>query len=425
MKRLIRLIFVALAAWVAYKYLADRDIKAAQVVDKAVEWAREVVEGVEWVERVESSFAEASEDREVEGSFGAGLPDLNIRMEDDSPVRVQSPSVPDVPDPSTAVEYPVSSKMFSGGVEYAELDRYASETPPEAEKSMEALVGWLTEPASGELQKARLIFTWVATHVWYDDNGYNTGNYAGTSPAEVFRNRVSVCQGYSELFAALCNMAGIEAVTITGYSKGVSYRPGSSFSDTNHAWNAANIDGQWRLFDVTWASGYGRGVNGRLVTVHEFNDYWFNVNPNEAIFSHLPEDDRWQLNNPKITKYQFERLPYILSQYFKLGFSGDQCFPAVLDGTVQSLPEAYSVSGDIKVLSMPYSGRIPSGQTIRLRVAAGEGITPAYENGGRITDMTRDGNEYTALITTVPGEFRLMMTYGGGSYETALVYTVL
>ncbi len=421
MKKLIRLIFVALAACMAYKYLTDRDIKAEQVLDRAVEWAREKVE------EVESSFAEASEDKEVEGvdeSFGSGLPDLNIRIEDDSPARVQNPSVTDVSGLSQTVEYPVASRLFSGSGEFAELDKYASETPPEAETSMEALVGYLSEHASGELEKARLIFTWVATHVRYDDNGFNTGNYAGTSPAEVFRNRVSVCQGYSELFAALCCHAGIEAVIITGYAKGVSYRPGSSFSETNHAWNAAKIDGQWMLFDATWASGYGRGVNGRLLTVHKFNDYWFNVNPNEAIFSHLPEDDTWQLNSPKIVKYQFERLPYVSSQYFKLGFSGEQCFPAMLDGSVQSLPEAYSVSGDIKVLSMPYSGRIPSGQTIRLRVIAGEGITPAYENGSRITNMTRDGDEYTAVVTTVPGQFSLMMTYGGGSYETALVYNV-
>lgn len=415
MKKLVKLIFIAVVAGVTYKYLTDKDITVDDFFGKAMDWARELVEEVEEVKKVEG----------VEGSSGAGLPDLNVRMDDDSPERAQSLSLPDVTDPSTVVEYPVSSQVLSGITEFAELDRYASETPPEAETSMETLAAWLSDHASGELEKARLIFTWVATHVWYDDNGYNTGNYAGTSPAEVFRNRISVCQGYSELFAALCNMAGIEAVTVTGYSKGISYRPGSSFSDTNHAWNAANIDGQWMLFDPTWASGFGRRVNGRLVTVHEFNGYWFNVNPNEAIFSHLPEDDRWQLNNPKITKYQFERLPYVSSQYFKLGFSGDQCFPAVLDGTVQSLPEAYSVSGDIKVLSMPYSGRIPSGHAIRLRVATGEGITPAYENGGRIINMTRDGDGYTAVVTTVPGELRLMMTYGGGSYETALVYTVL
>ncbi|MBN2864135.1 MAG: hypothetical protein JXN62_13290 [Bacteroidales bacterium] len=413
MKKLIKLVLAAVFAGAIYIFLIDRDIKVDHLLEKAVERVNSLVQNVEEVEKVEGK------------DFNPGVPDLNVSIENQSSAyKPEKESQPSTNTEAEAVEYTISRKTSPGSGAFTELDRYASETPREVETSMETLTGWLTKQASGELEKARLIFTWIATHVWYDDKGFNTGNYAGTSPEAVFRNRVSVCQGYSELFTALCNIAGLEAFTVTGYAKGIGYRAGSVFQDSNHAWNVAQIDGEWKLFDVTWASGFGKGVNGKLVSVHEFNDYWFDVNPNEAIFSHFPEDDRWQMNNPKITKYQFERLPNLSSHYFKLGFNGDQCFRAVLDGSIESMPEAYSVSGKLKVLSMPYPGRLAAGKVIRLRVAADEGITPAYENGGRITDMTRDGNEYTAVVTTVAGRFRLMMTYGGGSYETALVYNV-
>jgi hypothetical protein len=424
MKKLFKLIFLAILAGVTYKYLTDKDINIPEILSDAREWGISLVEELERAE----GYPESSSVEENNGDVtGSGLPDLNFRMENEAPASgriASSPDTPEAPDVSQAVEYHVAEKMSWDNSSFASLDNYARAAPPEAESSMDALAAWLKRHADGEKELVRLIFTWIATHVYYDDDGFNTGNYADTSPESVFRNRISVCHGYSTLFTALCQSAGIEAVTIIGYAKGIGYRPGSGFSDTNHAWNAAMIDGEWKLFDVTWASGYGKGVNGKLVTVHEFNDYWFNVNPNEAIFTHLPEDEAWQLNNPKITKYQFERLPNVSSQYFRLGFNGDRCLPAILAGSLESLPEAYSVSGDIKVKSMPYSGRIVSGQTIRLRVTAGEGITPAYENGGRISEMTRDGNEYTAVVTTIPGRFRLMMTYGGGSYETVLVYSV-
>lgn len=408
MKKLVKLIFIAVIAGVTYKYLTDKDIKVADVFSKVKGWVISVVEEVEGVEKVEENYS-------------SGVPEFNVMIENNEQAAVSTAPVPDA---SEAVEYPVAAKYYAGAGQFSGLDKYAMETPPEAEASMESLVDWLMTHAEGELEKARLIYTWIATHVSYDDNGFNTGNYSDTSPAGVFRYRVSVCQGYGELFTAMCRLAGLEAETITGYAKGISYSPGSGFSDTNHAWNAAKIDGEWRLFDVTWGSGYGRGVNGRLVSVQEFNDYWFNVNPDECVFSHLPGNDAWQFNSPKISKYQFESMPYVSSAYFKLGFSGSECLSAILDGRIDALPVAYSTSAILKVVSMPYSGRIPSGQTIRLRVKAEEGVIPAYENDGHITNMTLEGNEYTALVRTVPGEFKLMVTYGGGSYETALEYRV-
>ena len=314
----------------------------------------------------------------------------------------------------------------SGPEKYPVLDEYARNTPSQAEASIAALASWLVRPASNDLEKMRLIFTWVATHIHYDDNGYNTGNYSDVDAETVLRNRVAVCQGYSNLFNELARQAGLESVVVTGYAKGISYRPGERFSETNHAWNAVRINGAWKLLDATWAAGYGKGVNGRLVTVMKFEEYWFDTCPEEFIFTHFPEKESFQFNQPRINLARFENMPYASSQYFKLGFNGRYCFPAVVNGTIRSFPKACGASGDISVLSMPSGNIIPSGSTIKVRIRSDNAVKIACDNAGRITDMIREGNLFSADISANTGLLSLMANFGGdaGIYETFLEYEV-
>lgn len=443
MKKLLKLVFIAVIAGVTYKYLSEKDIKLSELLVKAKEWvadaARDIDEKVK-KDAIVSPFAGGQGDvnddsRSAYDSYSSGLPGYGVETgkndysgsSDNGPrYSEENSSNSTDADEAGAEEYLIEEKIFPGSERFPELDRIARETTEQQEASMATLVDWLTRHASDDLGKERLIFTWIATHVAYDDYGFNTGNYSDTSPEGVFRNRVSVCHGYSELFTALCRLAGLEAVTVIGYAKGITYSPGSSFSDTNHAWNAVKINGEWKLVDVTWSAGYGKAVHGKLVTVSEFTDYWFNPRPDEVIFSHLPEDESWQLIEPHITKYQFENIPYVSSLFFSMGFNGSQCLPAVLNGTISGLPEAYLVSGNIRVISMPYDRRIPSGKKIKLRVRADEGVKIAWKNGGNITDMKKEGNEYSAVIRTVPGELKLMASSEGDgmSYWGVLEYTV-
>jgi transglutaminase-like putative cysteine protease len=81
----------------------------------------------------------------------------------------------------------------------------------------------------------------------------------------VLSSRVTVCQGYSNLYAALMRAAGIRAKIVSGrlYNKGVPsdqspeqicnapYDP-----ETNHAWNEVYVDNRWMTVDVTSDAGY-------------------------------------------------------------------------------------------------------------------------------------------------------------------------
>jgi transglutaminase/protease-like cytokinesis protein 3 len=434
MKTILKIIFFGIIAGVTYKYLNERNINIIEKCREAIEWvelkAKEIEKSSD--EKTSPSVLNSNETHSTDEIYNSA-PSYNENAS--SPSYHPAISQPEIQrgiqlsesaEEADAEEYIIAEKTSSRTPRFSELDEYAKNAPSQSEGSLETLAHLLAAESSNDLEKTRLIFTWIATHIAYDDNGFNTGNYSDTKAESVLKYRVSVCQGYADLFQALGKLAGMEIVTITGWSKGITYRPGSTLTDTDHAWNAVKIDGQWKLFDVTWAAGFGKGVNGRLVSTMQFDDYWFDVRPDEFIFSHLPSDEKWQLNDTRISKVQFERLPFVSSLFFKMGFNGSYCYPSALNGIINELPEAYYVKGDIRMVSMPYDKRIRPGKAIKVRVKSDKAIKIAFCNNGRITEMAKDGNEFSAVIRTTTGSLSLMANFGGDAmtYDTFLEYVV-
>jgi hypothetical protein len=100
-----------------------------------------------------------------------------------------------------------------------------------------------------------------------------------STPQSTLTSGLAVCEGYAGLFAALAVKAGLEAIVVSGASKGGSYRqqgphdPIPPFEST-HAWNACRLDdGNWKLIDPCWGAGtvndgepYKKGFNPRRFT---------------------------------------------------------------------------------------------------------------------------------------------------------------
>lgn len=199
---------------------------------------------------------------------------------------------------------------------YHRIDEHALGAPGWAEESVESLAAYLMIPARDDEEKARAIYRWITANIDYDVESYFSGSYKTRSGSKtVLNDKKAVCAGYSQLFESLCDAAGLESVRIDGHGKGYSYTP---FSDTgrtsDHAWNAVKIDGRWRLVDPTWGAGHIDEVGG---FVRQFDDYYFLTPPEEFIYTHLPDDPRWQLLERPLSKEEYEDLVYVKPPFFR------------------------------------------------------------------------------------------------------------
>ena len=129
-----------------------------------------------------------------------------------------------------------------GGMEHGNL----FEEYREGIAAAEAIVDGMPENLS-EREKMLYLYRYLTDNVRYDlDDYYETKNWCMIYDALVRRS--TVCAGYTEALYVLCNLAGIDCFTISGY---VNMTEGSY----SHIWNVARIDGQYYQFDATWDAG--------------------------------------------------------------------------------------------------------------------------------------------------------------------------
>lgn len=100
----------------------------------------------------------------------------------------------------------------------------------------------LIKGETNDYKKARLIYDWIVKNVRYA--GPNDTDI-GLAPYDVFTKKVAVCGGYSNLYKAMLNAAGIPAVYVIGWASG-----------QGHAWNLVYADGKWFYSDSTWGALY-------------------------------------------------------------------------------------------------------------------------------------------------------------------------
>ena len=188
----------------------------------------------------------------------------------------------------------VSLTRYSHATPFDQIDQHARNAPTRVTGDVEALTAYLVRPATNDLQKVRSFYVWIAENIAYDVGAflhYNPNRYQKVLPNEVLKQRKAVCQGYAELFLAMCQISGIPCYLVPGYSKSINAGD-RDFTSADHAWNAVKIDEQWHLLDVTWGSG---GLTNQLKFVKEFNEKYFLSDPSTFIQDHMPLDPMWQL----------------------------------------------------------------------------------------------------------------------------------
>lgn len=139
----------------------------------------------------------------------------------------------------------------------------------------------ITRNDYSDMEKTKAIHDWVCTNILYDVKTYQSGNTDNLAcdALSVIHTKSTICEGYSNLTAALNRAAGIKSKVIIGTDN----------TGAGHAWNETFIDGSWILQDTTWDAG---GITKDGSFEQQLSDKYFN--PNEKTFDkdHVKQSER-------------------------------------------------------------------------------------------------------------------------------------
>jgi hypothetical protein len=199
------------------------------------------------------------------------------------------------------------AEAVSGQVaNFARADSIARAVGPPRGRSVYDLGQALAAVGPNETQRARAAYTWVTANIVYDVALFRSGaagvvmseeeaksnpRAAGQLPEKVLGNGKAVCQGYTQLYAALCKSMGLKALLVHGYDR--EYMDANDGKLTlSHAWNLVRAEGNWHLVDATWGAG---SIGNRDAFMPIFDDSYFFTAPELFVLKHLPADPIAQL----------------------------------------------------------------------------------------------------------------------------------
>lgn len=149
---------------------------------------------------------------------------------------------------------------------------------PEIWKEIEKISNEICDGIDDDYEKLRAIADWVSDNIYYDRPAVSRGEPPSCLTLEyMLNNRSSVCGGYANMTAALCNAQGIRCISITGKA----LIDGQTYLSTNlegglHEWNVAEINGRQIIVDSCWMSANNLSYSGNYS--HKDNVWkWFDT----------------------------------------------------------------------------------------------------------------------------------------------------
>jgi hypothetical protein len=298
--------------------------------------------------------------------------------------------------------------------------------PDEALASPATLGRFLAQDTRDDEEKARRIYRWIAGNIDYDAAGFRSGALGDNSAATVLRRRQAVCAGYSQLYKAMGDAAGLEVVVVAGKARGVS-GPLSP-----HAWNAVKLHGQWWLLDATWGAGYlSPGGNYQRANT----DFYFMTEPEKFVTEHLPDDSKWQLLPRPVEEGEYLTLSAQhparnTASTVSPGAGGRKVGPAtspVAPPRLLSPRQLYSYGYRGARLIKPTAGTLPAGsQVFHLAAPGAEGVMVATDaDSYSLVAVPGRLGEFKASVPLSAGKIRVLAKFGPSArYEPLLEYEV-
>ncbi|KAF9188874.1 hypothetical protein BGZ51_006362 [Haplosporangium sp. Z 767] len=203
-------------------------------------------------------------------------------------------------------------------IDFSREDGHARACPSADASTIARLSHYLTSPFAGnKVSQLRAIFTWLANNIAYDVPAFCSGRYGDQSPEYVLRSRKAVCEGYSNLFIALAEPAGLKVEKVIGVARGVDIQVGDDRMGSPHAWNAVRINGEYLLIDSTWGAGVCDLSTRSFRKL--FRPFFFLLRPNRLIYTHWPNNPKQQYLDPPVEENVFRELPTMKPEAWNLG----------------------------------------------------------------------------------------------------------
>ena len=129
-----------------------------------------------------------------------------------------------------------SKKVSKGKLWYWETDK---DLIASMQKEIDAKVAEVLGKAEGksDYDKIKVFHDYIClNNNFVKESGFNQTIYGG------FVLGTIQCEGYAKTMQYLCDLSGIEAVTVVGANE----------AGDSHAWNVVKVDGEWYNIDSTW-----------------------------------------------------------------------------------------------------------------------------------------------------------------------------
>ena len=205
-----------------------------------------------------------------------------------------------------------SAAAQTSPVNWKEVDRYLSSYSQPVRNAVElrAFGAHIRSNWPDSFARLQIAYAWVTRHIVYDCEGVKRKQTRWALDS-VLKNRKAVCAGYVNVFRNLCEAAGLPCIDIQGYGRSgmedlVIKRDSTGI---NHTWNAVRLGSEWKLVDVTWASGYTLDDCSNFISKR--NDWYFCSDPSKFIWDHYPADSSWQLLRQTVSWQDFQQFPLV------------------------------------------------------------------------------------------------------------------
>lgn len=203
---------------------------------------------------------------------------------------------------------------------FAKADAFALKVGRLDSMNMGTIATILTKPFAEKIDKARVIYTWIANNITFDVKAARNTQTDKNTPTEVLLYRKAVGIGFATLFQDMCSSAGIRCLTADGYLKRTTEDIGQNSTEINHSWAVVQLGispDTWHYVDVALAAG--TTDDDLKIFTKQFNDNYFFAN--KAIFNlqHFPYNEAWKLDAAPKNKKDFYALPLVKSSAYEFG----------------------------------------------------------------------------------------------------------